>query len=244
MKDEIAATVFFITRLAKKHNKLNKQQMEKFASTLTTLLFERYKNHWYLDNPTKGQGFRCIRLNPLQAKDPLLDQACIASNVDFQSLGLPKEMTIWVDPFDVCCRYGEKNPAFTVAHFTGQENDQDVSQGIRQAVEKASSSSSSSTSSSTTTSDYHSGTSSEEDGTIREPKSIPTVSNPNSIYQCNEPFPLWSQYSHRRCFVPDGIQSNPSAAYYFHYKGYKVYRPSLPFSCPRVDRYHWVSSSR
>lgn len=58
MKDEIAATVFFITRLAKKHKKLNKQQMEKFASTLTTLLFERYKNHWYLDNPTKGQGFR------------------------------------------------------------------------------------------------------------------------------------------------------------------------------------------
>ncbi|XP_026550063.1 protein BTG4, partial [Notechis scutatus] len=118
----------------------------------------------------------CIRLNCFQAKDPLLDQACMASNVDFQSLGLPKEMTIWVDPFDVCCRYGEKNPAFTVAHFTGQEDDYDVSQGIRQAVEKASSSSS-------TTSDYHSGTSSEEDGTTREPKSIPTVSNPNSIYQ-------------------------------------------------------------
>uniref|UniRef100_A0A670YC72 BTG anti-proliferation factor 4 n=1 Tax=Pseudonaja textilis TaxID=8673 RepID=A0A670YC72_PSETE len=174
MKDEIAAAVFFITRLVKKHNKLNKQQMDKFACTLTTLLFERYKNHWYLDNPTKGQAlFRCIRLNCFQAKDPLLDQACMASDVDFQSLGLPKEMTIWVDPFDVCCRYGEKNPAFTVAHFTGQEDDCDVSQGIRQAVEKASS----------TTSDYHSGTSSEEDGTTREPKSIPTVSNPNSIYQ-------------------------------------------------------------
>ncbi|XP_039206523.1 protein BTG4 [Crotalus tigris] len=237
MKDEIAATVFFITRLVKRHNKLNKQQMEMFASTLTTLLFERYKNHWYLDNPTKGQGFRCIRLNHLQAKDPLLDQACSASNVDFHSLGLPKEMTIWVDPFDVCCRYGEKNPAFTVAHFTGQENDHDVSQGIRQAVEKAASSSSSS-------SDYHSCTSSDEDSTTREPKSIPTVSNPNSIYQCSEPFPLWTQYSRRRCFVPDGIQPNPAAAYYLHYKGYKACRPSLPFSCPRVDRYHWVSSSR
>ncbi|XP_026564943.1 protein BTG4 [Pseudonaja textilis] len=234
MKDEIAAAVFFITRLVKKHNKLNKQQMDKFACTLTTLLFERYKNHWYLDNPTKGQGFRCIRLNCFQAKDPLLDQACMASDVDFQSLGLPKEMTIWVDPFDVCCRYGEKNPAFTVAHFTGQEDDCDVSQGIRQAVEKASS----------TTSDYHSGTSSEEDGTTREPKSIPTVSNPNSIYQCNEPLPLWAQYSHRRCFVPDGVHPNPAAAYYVHYKGYKICRPSLPFGCPRVDRYHWVNSSR
>uniref|UniRef100_A0A8C6Y1D8 BTG anti-proliferation factor 4 n=1 Tax=Naja naja TaxID=35670 RepID=A0A8C6Y1D8_NAJNA len=242
MKDEIAATVFFITRLAKKHNKLNKRQMETFACTLTTLLFERYKNHWYLDNPTKGQGFRCIRLNHLQAKDPLLEQACTASNVDFQSLGLPKEITIWVDPFDVCCRYGEKNPAFTVAHFTGQEDEHDVSQGIRQAVEKASSSSSS---------DHHSGTSSEEDGTTREPKSIPTVSNPNSIYQVRGRSCGWLGlqdfsilYSHRRCFVPDGVHPNPAAAYYLHYKGYKICRPALPFSCPRVDRYHWVSSSR
>ncbi|XP_007438624.1 protein BTG4 [Python bivittatus] len=232
MKDEIAATVFFITRLAKKHNQLNRQQMERFASALTTILFERYKNHWYLDNPTRGQGFRCIRLNGSQAKDPLLEQACIESGVDFPSLGLPKEMTIWVDPFDVCCRYGEKNPAFTVAHFTGQENDHEISQGIRQAVEKASSS------------DYRSSTSSDEDSFPTEPKSIPTISNPNSIYQCSEPFPLWSQYSRRRCYGPDRVPPNPSAAYYLPYKGYKACRPSLPLSCPRVDRYHWVSSGQ
>ncbi|XP_063167308.1 protein BTG4 [Candoia aspera] len=232
MRDEIAATVVFITRLAKKHSKLNKRQMERLASTLTTILFERYKNHWYLDNPTKGQGFRCIRLNHSQAKDPLLEQACVESGVDFHSLGLPKEMTIWIDPFDVCCRCGEKNPAFTVAHFTGQENDHDISQGIRQAVEKASS-------------DHYSGTSSDEDSITVEPKNIPTISNPNSIYQCNDLFPLWSQYSRRRCYVPDGVQPNPSAAYsYLQYKGYKACHPSLPFSCPRVDRYHWVSSSR
>lgn len=58
MKDEIAATVFFITRLVKKHERLNKHQMDVFASKLMTTLFEKYKNHWYLDNPTKGQAFR------------------------------------------------------------------------------------------------------------------------------------------------------------------------------------------
>uniref|UniRef100_A0A8D2LP78 BTG anti-proliferation factor 4 n=1 Tax=Varanus komodoensis TaxID=61221 RepID=A0A8D2LP78_VARKO len=170
MKDEIAATVFFITRLVKKHDRLSKQQVEKFASKLTTMLFERYKKHWYLDNPSKGQAFRCIRINQFQERDPLLEQVCAESNVDFNSLGLPKELTVWVDPFEVCCRYGEKNAPFTVAHFEGNEEDRDISHGIRQAVEKV------------LTSDFQSSTSDEE-GSTMQPKSIPTVSNPKSVYQ-------------------------------------------------------------
>lgn len=58
MKEEIAATVVFITMLVKKHRKLSKQKIEKFAAKLTTILFARYKSHWYVENPTKGQAFR------------------------------------------------------------------------------------------------------------------------------------------------------------------------------------------
>lgn len=58
MKDEIAAAVFFITRLGKREEKLSKHEIEKFAAKLTTILFEKYKNHWYLDNPSRGQAFR------------------------------------------------------------------------------------------------------------------------------------------------------------------------------------------
>lgn len=47
---------------------------------------------------------RCIRINNNQNKDPILQRACAESNVNFFHLGLPKEMTIWVDPFEVCCR--------------------------------------------------------------------------------------------------------------------------------------------
>uniref|UniRef100_A0A8D0GU54 BTG anti-proliferation factor 4 n=1 Tax=Sphenodon punctatus TaxID=8508 RepID=A0A8D0GU54_SPHPU len=169
MKDEIAATVFFITRLVRKHDKLSKQKTEKFAAKLTKLLFEKYKNHWYLENPSKGQAFRCIRINKYCSRDPMLEQACAESNVDFESLGLPKEITIWVDPFGVCCRYGERNPPFAIVHFDGDEEDRDLSQRISQAVDKV-------------TSDYHSGTSSDEESS-QEPKTIPTVSNPNSVYQ-------------------------------------------------------------
>ncbi|XP_042327506.1 protein BTG4 isoform X2 [Sceloporus undulatus] len=169
MKDEIAVTVFFITRLVKKYNKLSKHQVEMFAAKLMTILFEKYKNHWYPDNPSKGQAYRCIRINRFQLTDPLLDQACAESNVDFYSLGLPKEMTIWVDPFHVCCRYGENNPPFTVAQFEGSEEAHAISQRIRQAVDKAS--------------DSSSNPSSDEESSVSEPKTIPTVSNPNSVYQ-------------------------------------------------------------
>ncbi|OWK17819.1 hypothetical protein Celaphus_00008896, partial [Cervus elaphus hippelaphus] len=103
MRDEIATTVFFVTRLVKKHDKLNKQQIEDFAEKLMTVLFETYRSHWHSDHPSKGQAFRCIRINNNQNKDPILERACAESNVDFSHLGLPKEMTIWVDPFEVCC---------------------------------------------------------------------------------------------------------------------------------------------
>lgn len=63
----------------------------------------------------------------------------------------------------------------------GQKGDSEFSRRINNAVERASS-------------DYHSGTSSDEEGSNNsmssrsaqsapEPKCIPTVSNPNSVYQ-------------------------------------------------------------
>ncbi|KFP87589.1 PREDICTED: protein BTG4 [Acanthisitta chloris] len=227
MKDEIAATVFFITRLVKREGKLSKHKVEKFAAKLTALLFEKYKNHWYLDNPSRGQAFRCIRINKYQTRDPLLEQACVESNVDFNKLGLPKEMTLWVDPFEVCCRCGEKNRPFVVAHVKGEENPE-LPQQISYAVERAAL-------------DYQSGLSSDEESFSKEPKAIPTVSNPNSVYQFSDyykgPIQPWSQYLHRKTFLADG-------SYYAQHKGYKVYRPSAAFAGPRVDRYHWINTKR
>ncbi|CAI9577464.1 unnamed protein product [Staurois parvus] len=238
MKEEIAATVVFITMLVKKHRKLSKQKIEKFAAKLTTILFARYKSHWYAENPTKGQAFRCIRINKCQTVDSVLAQACAESNVDYDDLGLPKEMTIWVDPFEVCCRYGEKNSPFTIASFMGKD-DFNVSKWISTAVEKA-------------TSDYHSGTSSsDEETTIKEPKTIPTVSNPNSIYQCtdySQPPQSWSQFPRRKNYQNDGYNQQSTSSYFpqnYHpqNKHYKHHRQSVVFSGLRIDRYHWVNKT-
>ncbi|XP_030076613.1 protein BTG4 [Microcaecilia unicolor] len=229
MKEEIAATVVFITRLVKKREKLSKQKIDKFASKLTSILFAKYKNHWYSENPAKGQAFRCIRINKHQRTDSVLERACAESNVDFGDLGLPKEMTIWVDPLEVCCRYGEKNRPFTIAHLEGNEY-REISRQISIAVEKA-------------TSDYHSGYSSDEESGVNEPKTIPTVSNPNSIYQSNysQSIPPWSHYSRRKMYTMDGYHQS---SYIPPHKMYKSYRPTAAFTGARVDRYHWVNSKR
>ncbi|MBN3310329.1 ZPLD1 protein, partial [Amia calva] len=103
MKEEIAATVFFITRLAKRHGKLPRKSSERLAVELTAILFDRYRTHWYPEKPEKGQAFRCMRMNKWQLRDPVLEQACWQSDVDYEDMGLPKEITIWVDPGEVCC---------------------------------------------------------------------------------------------------------------------------------------------
>ncbi|NWI42000.1 B910 protein, partial [Picathartes gymnocephalus] len=227
MKDEIAAAVFFITKLVKREEKLSKDEIEMFAAKLTTVLFEKYKNHWYPDSPSRGQAFRCIRMNQQQPRDPVLGQACVESHVDFNSLGLPKEMTLWVDPFEVSCRYGERNRPFTVARFDGEENPE-LPQQISLAVARAAL-------------DDPSDSSSDEESFSREPRAIPTVSNPNSVYRfgdfCRVPPQAWWQYPHRKPPVAEG-------SHFGQYRGYRTCRPTAAFTGPRVDRYHWINTKR
>ncbi|XP_005058850.1 PREDICTED: protein BTG4 isoform X1 [Ficedula albicollis] len=246
MKDEIAAAVFFITKLVKREGKLSKDEIEKFAEKLTTILFEKYKNHWHPGNPCRGQAFsgvfaavvtvrlaritdavpapgalcsrRCIRINKQQPREPLLEQACADSGLDSSLLGLPKEVTVWVDPLEVSCRYGERNQPFSVARFDGRENPE-LPQHISLAVAKAAL-------------DYDSGTSSDEESFSREPRAIPTVSNPNSIYQA-PPLPWW-QYQHRKPHLAEG-------SHFGQHRGYRGYGPG---ATPCVDRYHWINPKK
>uniref|UniRef100_A0A8C5UDT1 Anti-proliferative protein domain-containing protein n=1 Tax=Malurus cyaneus samueli TaxID=2593467 RepID=A0A8C5UDT1_9PASS len=100
MKDEIASAVFFITKLVRKKEKLSKHKLDKFAAKLSAILFEKYKNHWYPENPCRGHAFRCIRVNR-QAREPLLEQLVLRAVVELTELSLPEELTLWVDPFEV-----------------------------------------------------------------------------------------------------------------------------------------------
>ncbi|XP_031200802.1 protein BTG4 isoform X2 [Mastomys coucha] len=199
MRDEIATAVFFVTRLVKKHEKLSTQQIETFALKLMTVLFEKYRGHWHPDCPSKGQAFRCIRINNNENKDPVLERACSESNVNFFHLGLPKEMTIWVDPYEVCCRW---------------EN-WELAQHISCAVNRA-------------TGDCSSGTSSDEESCGKEAQVIPKVNNPKSVYQVEHFKPSLQPWFclPRRKHLADGRGCLLGAAYHPVPKSSKWCRPA------------------
>ena len=105
MREEIAAAVVFITRLVKKNDKLTVDQVQNFSDSLSIILLDKFKDHWYHEDPAKGQAYRCIRINEAQPVDPVLVQAAIKSGLRYMDLKLPTELTLWVDPAEVCCRY-------------------------------------------------------------------------------------------------------------------------------------------
>ena len=47
---------------------------------------------------------RCIRVNRV-SPDPVLLKAAEESGLKFNDLQLPNELTLWVDPSEVTCRY-------------------------------------------------------------------------------------------------------------------------------------------
>ncbi|XP_018610611.1 protein BTG3-like isoform X2 [Scleropages formosus] len=205
MKKEIAAVVFFLKRLIKKADKLEMEKVEKFVERLTVALQEKYKGHWYPENPSKGQAFRCIRVNKFQQEDPELRRACNESGVLYTDLGLPRELTLWVDPGEVCCRYGEKNFAFTVASFSGDEEDkEEVTKKVTNAVERV-------------TSDYHSGSSSDEEGSTREASVSACPPPARPLYQLVYPsVPVWNLSPRKRSRPGQGL---PRHVYKFRPQG-------------------------
>ncbi|KAI3373417.1 hypothetical protein L3Q82_022030, partial [Scortum barcoo] len=155
-------------RLVKKGEKLESDKVELFVERLAVALQEKFRGHWYPETPSKGQAYRCIRVNQFHRQDPELLRACQESGVRYRDLGLPRELTLWVDPGEVCCRYGEQNPCFSVASFSNNdEEDKDVAKKVTSALERV-------------TSDYHSGSSSDEESIRTSPL---TISSSRCTYQ-------------------------------------------------------------
>ncbi|XP_006628094.1 protein BTG3 [Lepisosteus oculatus] len=184
MKREVAAAVLFLTRLIRKAEKLEKEKVEELAGRLTEALQEKYRGHWYPDNPSRGQAYRCLRVSRCQP-EPELQRACWETGVHYRDLGLPRELTLWVDPGEVCCRFGEKSHAFTVATFSGageEDARKDVARTVASAVERV-------------TSDYHSGSSSDEDSSSRDAPPAPPFPLLRPVYQVPnflcQPAPAW-----------------------------------------------------
>ncbi|KAI5736902.1 hypothetical protein M8J76_008319 [Diaphorina citri] len=124
MQDQISAAVLFLAKLIERSNtSCDADQLEAFKTKLAELLNDRFANHWFPEAPNRGQGYRCIRLNKNVKKDTILENAAKAVGMSYEDMRLPVELTLWVDPHEVCCRFGESKGSYcTLASFNDKEN--------------------------------------------------------------------------------------------------------------------------
>ncbi|KAI1886330.1 hypothetical protein AGOR_G00212890 [Albula goreensis] len=158
MKREVNAGVEFLRRLAQERGGVEESKAKRFAERLKEALCEKYADHWYPENPSKGQAFRCIRINRTIPCDESLLKACGDSELEPSDLGLPRELTLWIDPLEVCARSGEGCRYFTVARFrelAEEEEEKELKAGSEDALAGADAAGN------PDTSDYHSASSSE-----------------------------------------------------------------------------------
>lgn len=133
MKEEICAAASFLTRLVGKNAELSAQQVEVFRNTLGVILMEKFQGHWFPEKPCKGQAYRCIRVNGRERRDPVLEQAAEMCGLRYENLSLPVELTVWVDPQEVCCRFGEDEGSYcTVASF--KDNKENLSDNVVEEI--------------------------------------------------------------------------------------------------------------
>ncbi|XP_072011054.1 protein BTG3-like [Engystomops pustulosus] len=114
---EVKAAVNFLVKILSLKETLHPDQLEALGKNLICLLCEKFQGHWYPDKPARGQAFRCIRINPWQYADDSILQACVKTGIKYSKLPLPEEITLWIDPFEVCGRFGEHTEYFTIATF-------------------------------------------------------------------------------------------------------------------------------
>lgn len=96
-----------LLRVKQAKNSLPENQLQKFKGSLQSLLVLRFRSHWYPEVPTKGSGYRCIRINGKM--DPIVEEAGKEVGLPPRTLRkmLPTELTLWIDPEEVSYRIGE-----------------------------------------------------------------------------------------------------------------------------------------
>jgi protein Tob/BTG len=79
-----------------------------FRRKLDDRLRAHYRGHWHPKAPERGSAYRCIRIVRRQI-DPLIAGAGREAGISEHELlaKLPADLTLWVDPDEVCVRFGE-----------------------------------------------------------------------------------------------------------------------------------------
>lgn len=84
------------------------ERVATFRRKLDDRLRAHYRGHWHPKAPERGSAYRCIRIVRRQM-DPLIAGAGREAGISERELlaKLPADLTLWIDPEEVCVRFGE-----------------------------------------------------------------------------------------------------------------------------------------
>ncbi|KAI8978453.1 hypothetical protein BDB01DRAFT_799935 [Pilobolus umbonatus] len=113
MHIEIAQAVDFIGRLLQ--SKVNIGIITIFKESLVELLKQRYKDHWDVQQPYRGNAYRALS-NFNGELDPILLLACNKASCSSRLIytHLPRDFVLWIDPFSVSYRVGDHGNIMTL----------------------------------------------------------------------------------------------------------------------------------
>lgn len=83
MRIEVNSAADFVMnllRVKKANPQLSEVQLQHFKGSLEQILTRHFARHWYPDVPTKGSGFRCLRINGKM--DPIIERAGHAAGLN------------------------------------------------------------------------------------------------------------------------------------------------------------------
>jgi len=71
-----------------------------FEKRLLEGIVKKIQNHWFVEEPARGQAYRSISLDILGRPDPLLQVATLAANITnlHESFPYIESLTMWIDP--------------------------------------------------------------------------------------------------------------------------------------------------
>jgi protein Tob/BTG len=111
MLPEVDAASTFLAGLGPRQ--LPPAARDAFQRAVRELMLLKFYQHWNVDAPLLGNGYRAI-VNSGQRPDPLLVQAAGMVGVPDLAAALPSELVVWVDPHEVAYRIGEQGSVCTL----------------------------------------------------------------------------------------------------------------------------------
>jgi len=126
MREEVQNAANFIVKVMKMgHGNVAQQigdaQLENLTNAIVDSLIEKYTGHWFPQKPTRGSGFRSIRIGTRMDQTIVRAVEKVGLSPDQVHKAFSLELTMWVDPREVSYKLGD-NGSISVLYQKKQVN--------------------------------------------------------------------------------------------------------------------------